>query len=470
MCNHGGAMDLQRRRAEVGRLLREGLDKTAIARRLGVTRSAVRRAAAACQRAAFDTHNPDGMEMCRPAGYGGVTYTASGCTFVDEGNAATVERVSTVKTLDALIAAAEVDLDVWKVERWVANKWDQAQAGDDGPVVIELWQVKAWLVRKVAVVTDYPPVQPVHVALTTAIRKPRHGGKIWRTALVVPDSQNGYVRDMARSALIPIHDRMAWSVVLQLAEMMELDDIILMGDMLDCTEWTDKFVRSPEFYYTTQPALVELAWLLGQLRMSQPAARMVYIPGNHEKRLSEAIAVHLPQAYGLRPANAPPSTPGALSVPSLLGLRDMDIEYLSEYPRGELWLNNNVVCTHGEIARAASGATVGAVLREARASEVVGHIHRNEQASVTRFGQGGPLCYTAVAFGTLARIDGVVPASKARINWQQGCGIVYYETDTPYYFQPVGVPINAGRALFYGDVVEAEDYVPRLRKDTRWAF
>jgi hypothetical protein len=55
-----------------------------------------------------------------------------------------------IKSLDAALEAAEVDLDVWEVDHYLINKWEMGykdaneQARDH-----ELWQVKIWLKRKV---------------------------------------------------------------------------------------------------------------------------------------------------------------------------------------------------------------------------------------------------------------------------------------------------------------------------------
>lgn len=55
----------------------------------------------------------------------------------------------TIRTLDDALREARVDLSVWEVERWIANKWDQAAALKGRIVATELWQVKVWLRRKV---------------------------------------------------------------------------------------------------------------------------------------------------------------------------------------------------------------------------------------------------------------------------------------------------------------------------------
>lgn len=71
-----------------------------------------------------------------------------GITWSEGASGATLESGSsaTIRTLDDLLAACNVDLSRWTVARYVVNKWNSASRGPDGnPVLAELFQVKAWL-------------------------------------------------------------------------------------------------------------------------------------------------------------------------------------------------------------------------------------------------------------------------------------------------------------------------------------
>lgn len=57
-----------------------------------------------------------------------------------------------IKTLDDLLKRAEVDLDVWNVERYIVNKWDTTSTQEGYPSTWENFQVKATLSRKKEVV------------------------------------------------------------------------------------------------------------------------------------------------------------------------------------------------------------------------------------------------------------------------------------------------------------------------------
>jgi predicted phosphodiesterase len=65
----------------------------------------------------------------------------------DKGEAESVD--SKVRTLEDLLAMCQVDEELWAVERYVVNKWEVAFSDKKNE---ELYQVKAWLVRKKAAV------------------------------------------------------------------------------------------------------------------------------------------------------------------------------------------------------------------------------------------------------------------------------------------------------------------------------
>jgi len=192
-------------------------------------------------------------------------------------------------TLEQLLAAFEVDLDVWLVERWVPNKWEVGRKGitkdlvwqdgiqdgfvkDTGEINVEpLFQIKAWLIRKVPIALE-PIVQPVELKIRKyklpEVRISQNG---IRANLSIPDLQMGFRRDLETNQLTNFHDRDFLSVAIELARDTQPDDITLLGDNMDLPDWSDKFTRSPEFYFTTQPAINELAWWLAQLRLACPS-------------------------------------------------------------------------------------------------------------------------------------------------------------------------------------------------------
>jgi len=364
-----------------------------------------------------------------------------------------------IKTLEDLIRVCEIDLDEWRIDRHVENAWEvttrEAQTYTN-------FQVKAWLTNK------YPEaLQPVisGVEINNFGWEPQgvtqqKNGK----ALVLADPHFGFRKDVDTGKLVPFHDRDALSIALELAAVLQPETITLLGDWLDLAEWSDKFIRSPDMYNTTQPALIEAAWFLGQLRLICPNATIYYLEGNHENRVVKAINKQVPYAYGL---TQPDTGLPILSVQNMLGLDRYGIQYIGNYPDGEVWLSDNLRAIHGDRVRAKSGATATAILEDITATTLFGHVHRQELASKTVFSREGAEVVSAFSPGCLCRIDGTVPAVKGRMNWQQGIGVVDYGQRV---MALTPVSINQGAALFEGKRFLGREYIDQLKQDTNYAF
>lgn len=368
----------------------------------------------------------------------------------------------TIKTLDDLISACEINLDIWKIDKHVINKWEVKAKDRD---VFPLFQVKAWLSKIVADETKFPVIEPVqfNVPKATPVKWTDNGIK---KALIIPDAQVGFKRDIYKNTLEPFHDRRAMDLVVQIAEHTNPDRIILLGDMLDLPDWSDKFIRSPEMYWTTQPAIIELAWWIARLKIAAPNVAIDYLEGNHEYRMRKTIINHLIAAYDLRPAGEM-EAPAAMSIENLLGLPKMGVRFWGNYPNDEVWITNDLRCRHGDIARKGGGNTSKAILQESFVNEIYGHSHRFEMSCKTIGTSGGMKTFAAFSPGTLARLDGIVPSVRAQEDWQQGFAMVYYDD---HGFNIVPTSIDNGRCIYDGKVFTGQEYVDRLDKETGWKF
>jgi len=320
-----------------------------------------------------------------------------------------------------------------------------------------MWQVKAWLER-------VPEWAALAVSPVEHIKKaPTGPSGPEGVVLVIPDSQNGY-RRTEDGHLDPMHDRRAWDLSVQMAEHLRPDTIVLLGDMLDLAPW-GSYAKPREVRYTTQPSLVELHWWLGQLRLAAPGAHIIYIEGNHEFRIQRSILESLSEAEGVRPADDPGGY-DAISVPRLLALDSLDIEYVGPYGEG-FWLWDAVHFHHGTLARKGGGATVAAMLKEATHSTVVGHIHRLEMACKTIHGPTGQRVVTCMSPGTLCRTDGAVPAATPRVDWQQGLAVLTKRGDRIYTNV---MQIHDGTLAWSGQHFEARDRLEDLKSATGLPF
>lgn len=381
-----------------------------------------------------------------------------------------------IKSLDGLLEASAVDLTIWRVKDWGVKKWEvgaKLKYGDlaweggkatgwqqhKGLGVQELWSVWAKFIRREPQPIE-PVVRPVECSVSYATPPTPKTTGVSRS-LVFADPQFGFSQEVTSAKLEPFHDRAVLDLILQMAVHLRPDRIDILGDWFDFVMWTDRFLRSPKFEYTTQPAICEGHWWLRQFREGCPGAKITLLEGNHDARMRKALMTHLRAAYGLKPADEM-ELPAALSPERLLALHRLGIEWVGHYPNGAVWLNDHVKLEHGAVARNQPGATARAVVESSDVSTLFGHCHRRERASRTLHLHGGARDITAVSPGCACRIDGAVPGVKDRQNWQQGAAVVDY-TDEDH--SSALVEIRNGRALFGGEVYEARDRIGDLRDD-----
>lgn len=241
-------------------------------------------------------------------------------------------------------------------------------------------------------------------------------------------------------------------IILQVLQRDQFDYIGIIGDANDWSEWS-KYSQEPEFYWTTQPALIETAWWLANYRNACPNAKMDLYQGNHEVRVETVIVDHLKAAYELRPVDQL-EFPPALSVPRLLALHDLNIGYVDGYPGGGVWLNRNTWIEHGYQVAGSTGDTAKNVAMKRTFTTIMGHIHRSESVARKVESRDGSEIYTSMCPGCACHIDGRVPGSKPQEQWQQGFGIIEY-TDT---FENIStVAVENGRAIYKGEMITAQN-------------
>jgi hypothetical protein len=376
-----------------------------------------------------------------------------------------------IKTLSDLIAACQIDPTKWKVARWKANKWEvgvKVKHGDDVSILVEpLFQIEATL-EPLELIPSYAVVQPMDLSRQGQRPKPKPIKSSGR-CLIVPDAQIGFRRDVHSGSLDPFHDRRAMDVILQIAETHEFDEVIYLGDFMDFNEWSDKFLREPSFYFTTQPAVMESHWWLKQFTKALPKATHKKLEGNHEFRLASMMITHLMAAYGLKTGDGVRFP--VLSVQNLLGLDKLGIEYIGGYPNNQTYAGC-VRVIHGDLARKGSTETVKALVSDSQETVIMGHIHKIEWASRTIKERNRIRTVSAFSPGCLCRIDYVVPGHSRNQQWQQGAAVVEWDGDE---FAITPIVIQDGRAIYQGRVYGSRAVLPHLNKDTEdlrsgWQF
>ena len=385
-------------------------------------------------------------------------------SFTEDDNEASLEWTShgaPIKTLDQLVSAHEIDLGVWSQHGAVThNAWSTPRAKKGGGFeFFQNHQVKAQFVKHQPT-PIFPVISPIELSQSIYRPAQRRTSGVG-TSFILADAHFGFVKDLKTAKLTPFHNRKVLDTCIQLIIDTKPDRVDVLGDWLDMAEWTDRFMRDPEFYWTTQPALLEAAWWLLRIRNAAPDAEISLHQGNHDKRMETALKTHLPAAYGLKAIDEL-DLPPALSVQKLLALHTMGIRWVSDYPDDHAWLNRGVSLEHGGVALSA-GNTAKRVVRDAHETHVFGHIHRREMIDKTIHNYDGSLRVTAFCPGCACWTDGRTPGSSTGSQWQNGAAIVEYEVGgTANAITPIFIEPN-GASIFRGSFYDGNDCLDDIR-------
>lgn len=353
---------------------------------------------------------------------------------------------------------------VGAVEKVTLSEWQGLTKNEDGEAeVTDLSSTRIVLHPSWASGPAWPVVQKAKPTRIVPNKPKPVRTDGWHTAVILPDPQIGYRR--VGEELEPFHDESAIEVALDvLADVRKaypVDRVVNLGDFLDLPAQS-RWAQEPGYALTTQAAIDYGHQFLARQRATCPEATISVIEGNHDKRLGDYITKNAMAAFGLRRATDPPDSWPTLSLPYLLRVDDLGIEWVEGYPAGGVWLNDHIQCIHGQKVRS-SGSTASAVINDSRHSVIFGHVHRIEvQYRTDKTREGGYRKFAATP-GCLCRIDGAVPSFHSSIdktggsiknyeNWQQGLMIVHYSDET---YSIEMVEINNGRSVFRGKVYEA---------------
>ncbi|MEV8339225.1 metallophosphoesterase [Leucobacter sp. NPDC077196] len=277
----------------------------------------------------------------------------------------------------------------------------------------------------------WPVIQqaaPVVVELADLPARPARDGL--KLSLKAGDTQIGYraVGDTFEA----FHDWSAILVFIEVCRREQPDTIVILGDFLDLAA-QGKYVQEAGFARTTQMALNDGHHMLALLRAASPESHIVMIEGNHDKRMQSFIESNALAAFGLKVANLPESWP-VMSLPNLLRLDELGIEYMDAYPAAAYWDDDTTRNIHGTRANS-KGSTMSQYAHEApHINTWAGHTHRQEIIYRTVIGpRGEPIESYSANPGALCHTDGRVPSvhgalhadgSSARVveDWQQGFG------------------------------------------------
>jgi len=239
----------------------------------------------------------------------------------------------------------------------------------------------------------------------------------------------------------PYQDDAALAIVGKVAEQLQPDVVVHMGDLLDCYRLS-RFDKDPTRMDTIQDEIDLGRAHLVQMRRRCPDAEFILLEGNHLDRLRRVLWSLPGEAAFLHTLTAFKQT---MTWPSLLGLDDLGIVFV---PYGQESRHEFLPkFMHGDVARKFSAMSAKAELDRYNRSGASGHTHRlgmymhRDHAGNHVWLETGCTCDTQ-------------PEYTADPDWQSGLVIMSFDTVTGA-FQSEVVYIHNGLAVWRGQVLEA---------------
>lgn len=169
----------------------------------------------------------------------------------------------------------------------------------------------------------------------------------------------------------PYHCKKAWPLTLSILPELNLDGVILGGDIVDF-EPISRFVRAPKKKTDLVPQLKIAKAELNRLRNTLHVP-MVYMEGNHEYRMERYLHEKAPELADLP----------ALGVPHLLDLDSSDISWLG---RGQVLHLGKLDVLHGDEIKVSGLTPARSLYHKVSGNMLVGHHHRFDRHIQRLFG------------------------------------------------------------------------------------
>lgn len=292
---------------------------------------------------------------------------------------------------DKMLRERGLSPDDWIIQGATVNEWDGPQEGGS---VVTYHQAKLQLKRR------QPELQILPARSDGWKAPPRHP---WR------DPGDPYLIVVTGDQQAPFYDAQLHDAFCSWLEDNKPAEGVLLGDTVDFPE-VSRHRMDPENTATTNECIQSGYNVLREYVDCSRNTKWRMIGGNHDERLRNLI-LDQPSAplYGLKQADG--QTPGesVFSIPWLLRLDELGIEYIDasgSYELGQININKNLAVRHGWIARKGSGTSALATLEHLGYSVIVGHTHRQSIVYKTTHDiDGKTTTLTAAEAGCMCKVN-----------------------------------------------------------------
>jgi hypothetical protein len=271
--------------------------------------------------------------------------------------------------------------------------------------------------------------------------------KTWQ-AVVISDTQIGFLQDPETKETSPIHDPLAMDIAKRITLDVSPRELYFIGDWMDWP-FLSRWQQHDEFDAVNESIQEGYDQLCQFISAAGPqVTKKVMIGGNHDVRPEKFLLEHNRKA--MRVKRAGDQWP-VFSQQFLLRYDELGIEMPGYYPAGEYYMLPDLLLTHAPPKAA-----------EFQSSVIHGHQHKLSITPRVQHASTGRKVYLTYDVGCLCRVDSTtnpyrllrtsVPSDRPRTNWQQGIGVVNV-VDGKFPVHAVDlIHIQDGKAIYGGQL------------------
>ena len=229
---------------------------------------------------------------------------------------------------------------------------------------------------------------------------------------------------IVNDAHVPFHDKVVFRLFINFIKKLQPKTLYIAGDWADCYS-ISRFDKDPSrvLAFSLINEANEVYNTLVDIRNAVPNTRIIYIDGNHEKRLIKYLWKH-------------PELTGFTCIEKLFNLKEVGIQH----EESGVW-SGKFYITHGSVVRKHAGYTAKAEQEKNGCSGISGHTHRDGKYTIrNRSGhfvwfENYCLCDLDAEY-----IDGIA-------NWTHGWSILHTIKNRQYVEQ---IPVINHRYIYNG--------------------
>ena len=273
--------------------------------------------------------------------------------------------------------------------------------------------------------------------------------KTWQ-AVVISDTQIGFLQDPETKETSPIHDPRAMDIAKHITLDVSPKELYFIGDWMDWP-FLSRWQQHDEFDAVNESIQEGYDQLCQFVSAAGPqVTKKIMIGGNHDIRPEKFLLEHNRKA--MRVKRAGDKWP-VFSQQFLLRYDDLGIEMPGYYPAGEYYMLPDLLLTHAPPKAA-----------EFQSSVLHGHTHKLTRDLRVQHSSSGRQTYYTYDVGCLCRVDSTtnpyrllrtsVPSDRPRTNWSQGIAVVNVVDGKIPFHSVDQIAITDHRAIYGGTVYE----------------